>query len=90
MTGNLQETALPAPADPRGIPQAANHVIPLQAAAFGLARAKRQGPGVKTRDLVGFLLGHGARAWRASMPATRTHVCARTPDGRLAVRLKLG
>ena len=54
------------------------------------ARIKAQRPRnrVKTRELIGFLLGHGARAWRSSLPEVSSHVRAYTPGGHLAVRIR--
>jgi len=43
----------------------------------------------KTRDLVGLLLAHGSRAWRAAQP--RAHVRVHVVSGsRYAVSLNLG
>lgn len=44
----------------------------------------------RTRDLVGVLLAHGARAWRGSLPAVVVRVRVEAGPGRAAVRLALG
>lgn len=49
----------------------------------------RARPALKTRDLIAALLGIGARARRASMPKVAVRVRVHTPDGRLAVRIRL-
>jgi DNA replication and repair protein RecF len=43
----------------------------------------------KTRDLVAMLLGHGARAWRASQPEVQLHLHVITPKGAHPIRLRL-
>lgn len=43
----------------------------------------------RTRDLVGVLLAHGARAWRGSLPVATVHIRVVAGD-RAAVRLVLG
>lgn len=44
----------------------------------------------RTRDLVGLLLAHGSRAWRASLPRASVRVRVETAEGLAAVRLTLG
>jgi hypothetical protein len=46
-------------------------------------------PRLKTKDIVGYLLGHGARAWRASFPLASPRVKALMPNGNLAVKIRL-
>lgn len=67
---------------------AGNH--PLQQAAQRLGEVRDGRSRLKAKDLVGLLLCHGARAWRASQPVTYTRVKSLGPDGRPAVRLRLG
>lgn len=43
---------------------------------------------LKAKDLVGLLLCHGARAWRASQPVAHLHLRVQTPGATPAVRLK--
>jgi hypothetical protein len=57
----------------------------LRMAAVRLADTRKK-PKLKTRDLVGLLLSHGARAWRSSMPVVITRLSVKTPDGVTAVR----
>ncbi|MBK8456796.1 MAG: hypothetical protein IPL47_06550 [Phyllobacteriaceae bacterium] len=44
----------------------------------------------RTRDLVGLLLAHGSRAWRASLPQARVRLRVETAQGLAAVRLAFG
>ncbi len=57
----------------------------LRTAAMRLADTRKK-PKLKTRDLVGLLLSHGARAWRNSMPVVKIKLRVETPDGVTAVR----
>ena len=41
---------------------------PLRQAAMRLADIRRSGSRLKTKDLIGLLVSHGARAWRCSLP----------------------
>lgn len=61
----------------------------LHKAAMGLVNFRRGGSRLKTKDLVGFLLGHGARSWRLSQPAASIRVRVLTPDGKAAVKIGL-
>lgn len=60
------------------------HEAALKLAGMGLTRSQ-----TKTRDLVAMLLGHGARAWRASQPEVSLHLHVITPKGDHPVRLRL-
>jgi len=60
------------------------HEAALKLAGMGLTRSQ-----TKTRDLVAMLLGHGARAWRASQPEVRLHLHVTTPKGTHPIRLRL-
>lgn len=42
------------------------------------------------KDLVDLLLSHGARAWRASQPVSRSRIKVTGIQGRSAVRLSFG
>lgn len=55
---------------------------------MGMSEQLRSKPKIKTRDLIGYLLGHGARAWRSSLPPASPAVRAMTPSGRLAVKIR--
>ena len=57
----------------------------LRTAAMRLADTRKK-PKLKTRDLVGLLLSHGARAWRNSLPPVNVRLAVRTPEGMTAVR----
>ena len=61
----------------------------LHDAAKQLAHQRFGRPRMKTKDVVGYLLGHGARAWRASFPIANPRVKVITPDGLLAVKITL-
>lgn len=41
----------------------------------------------KTKNLIKFLLGHGSRAQRASLPRKHTRLRVKGPSGRAAVKL---
>ncbi|MDP2732967.1 MAG: hypothetical protein Q8O63_07660 [Hoeflea sp.] len=62
---------------------------PLHEAAMRLADLGFSRPRSKTKDLVGLLMCHGARAWRSSQPRTLVHLRAGTPVGRAAVKIRL-
>lgn len=62
---------------------------PLHEAAMKLAGMGLNRSHSKTRDLVAMLLGHGARAWRASQPEVSLHLHVKTPNGVHPVRLRL-
>jgi hypothetical protein len=56
----------------------------LRLAAMRLSETRKK-PRLKTRDLVGLLLSHGARAWRASQYPVQVKLSVRTPEGTRAV-----
>lgn len=60
----------------------------LHQAAKRLADLRRNGPRFKTKDLVGLLLSHGARSWRATLPVVHVRVRVQTPEGKTAVRIR--
>ena len=60
------------------------HEAAMKLAGMGLNRSQ-----TKTRDLVAMLLGHGARAWRASQPEISLHLHVKTPAGNHPIRLRL-
>ena len=62
---------------------------PLHEAAMKLAGMGLNRSHAKTRDLVAMLLGHGARAWRASQPQVQLHLHVKTPAGGHPIRLRL-
>lgn len=64
-------------------------LLPLHEAALRLAGIGLGQPKSKTRDLVAMLLGHGARAWRASQPEAELHLHVTTPHGGHAIRMRL-
>lgn len=61
---------------------------PLQQAAMRLADVREGRSRLKAKDLVGLLLSHGARAWRASQPICHSRIKAVGPCGTTAVRLR--
>lgn len=61
-------------------------VSALRQAAYRLSDVKRK-PKLKTRDLVGLLLSHSARAWRCSLPKATMRISVYSLDGSTAVRL---
>jgi hypothetical protein len=82
-TGNIPETAT------KGSQGKSAGLHPLHEAALKLAGLGLSRSQTKTRDLVAMLLGHGARAWRASQPEVRLHLHVTTPKGAHPVRLRL-
>ncbi|MDP2118302.1 MAG: hypothetical protein U1A06_12025 [Hoeflea sp.] len=62
---------------------------PLHEAAMRLADLGFTRPRSKTKDLVGLLLCHGARAWRSAQPRAFVRVKAGTPVGHAAVKIRL-
>ncbi len=61
----------------------------LHKAAMSLADFRLASARLRTKDLVGLLLSHGARAWRASQPRANVRVRAVSPGGLLAVKIRL-
>ena len=63
---------------------------PLQQAAFRLGEARDGRSRLKAKDLVGLLLSHGARAWRASQPIAYTRIRTIAPEGHTAIHMRFG
>ena len=63
---------------------------PLQQAASRLSDYRDGRSRLRAKDLVGMLLCHGARAWRASQPHTETRLVVHSASGQPAVRLVFG
>ena len=61
----------------------------LHQAAVRLADIRRGGARFKTKDLVGLLLSHGARAWRSSMPPAVVRIRVFAPGGKPAIKISL-
>ena len=81
--GNVSETPT------KGNQNKAPGLHPLHEAALKLAGLGLNRSQTKTRDLVAMLLGHGARAWRASQPEVSLHLHVVAPDGEHPVRLRI-
>lgn len=62
---------------------------PLHKAAMGLSDIRRAGARFKTKDLVGLLLSHGARSWRASLPVADIRLRVFAPEGKTSVKIRL-
>lgn len=63
---------------------------PLHEAAYRLADLGLQRKrGSRTKDLIGLLLCHGARAWRYSQPEASIHLHVSMHGGRVPVVLRL-
>ena len=69
-----------------GIPMIGMH--PLQQASRRISEFRDGRSTLKAKDLVGLLLCHGARAWRASQPVAHSKLRVRTPHGVPAIRLR--
>ena len=61
---------------------------PLKQASMRIADYREGRTTTKARDLVGLLLSHGARAWRASQPVVRSRIKVSSPSGHPAVRMR--
>ncbi|WP_188906671.1 hypothetical protein [Aureimonas endophytica] len=85
------ESEIQAQIDPRARTSIirAGTIHPLKHASTKLAEFREGRSSFKARDLVGLLLSHGARAWRASQPQTVTRLRVRSPNGVPAVRLRM-
>lgn len=69
---------------------AASSVLhPLHEAAYRLADLGLREKKSKTKDLIGLLLSHGARAWRYSQPEANIHLHVAAQGGRFPVVLRL-
>lgn len=62
------------------------HEAAMRLADIGLSRSRSRS---KTKDLIGILLCHGARAWRYSQPDARIHLHITAPTGRAPVMMRL-
>ena len=69
-----------------GTPVAGLH--PMQQASRRIGEFREGRSALKAKDLVGLLLCHGARAWRASQPVAHSRLRVRTPHGVPAIRLR--
>ena len=63
-------------------------IHPLSQVAMRLQEVRDGGSRLKARDLVGLLLSHGARAWRASQPVTTIRLRAESAPGCAVVRIR--
>ena len=61
---------------------------PLKQASMRIAELREGRTTLKAKDLVGLLLSHGARAWRASQPVVRSRIKVASPSGQPAVRIR--
>jgi hypothetical protein len=62
---------------------------PLHEAAYRLADIGLRDKRSKTKDLIGLLLSHGARAWRYSQPEASIHLHVSSQAGRFPVIMRL-
>jgi hypothetical protein len=60
------------------------HEAAMRIADIGLNRSK-----AKTRDLVGMLLTHGARAWRSGQPRMAIHLHVTAPRRGRPLRIRI-
>ncbi len=63
---------------------------PLQQAATRLTDFRDGRSRMKAKDLVGMLLCHGARAWRASQPRADMRLVVHSANGQPAIRMTFG
>lgn len=59
----------------------------LHQAAVSLSDLRNGRTAFKTKDLIGLLLGHGARARRTSLPRVSVRVRAVAPGGEFSVKV---
>lgn len=59
------------------------HEAAMRIADIGLGRSRN-----KTKDLVGMLLAHGARAWRSGQPSADIHLHVGVSERRHPVRIR--
>lgn len=85
-----QEIRTPYLADNRTAASAAAALHPMQQAASRLGDLRDGRSRLRPKDLVGLLLCHGARAWRASQPVARVRLRVDTQAGTQAVRICCG
>lgn len=88
MATNENTTGLPLPTG-RKTKATSIALHPLHEAAMRLADLGLNRSRSKTKDLVGLLLSHGARAWRYSQPPARIHLHVTSHSGRAPIYLKL-
>ncbi|MGF9567305.1 hypothetical protein [Neorhizobium sp. JUb45] len=62
---------------------------PLHEAAMRIAGLGMNRPREKTRDLVGLLLTHAARAWRYTQPEASIHLHIGSHSGRAPIHIRL-
>lgn len=62
---------------------------PLHEAAFRLADLGVNRKRSKTKDLIGLLLCHGARAWRYSQPEASIHLHVSSHAGRYPIVMRI-
>ncbi|WP_113371802.1 hypothetical protein [Rhizobium sp. SYY.PMSO] len=62
------------------------HEAAMRLADLGLSRSRSRN---KTKDLIGILLCHGARAWRYSQPEAHIHLHIKAPTGRAPIMMRL-
>ena len=60
------------------------HEAAMRIADIGLGRSRN-----RTKDLVGMLLAHGARAWRSGQPVAGIHLHVGVSEHRHPIRLRL-
>ncbi|MET0746764.1 MAG: hypothetical protein ABWY49_01105 [Rhizobium sp.] len=69
--------------------QKAYALHPLHEAAMRIADIGRGRSRSKTKDLIGVLLCHGARAWRYSQPEARIHLHVSSTNRQAPVLMRL-
>ena len=60
----------------------------LHQTAVRLADIRRGGSRLKTKDLVGLLLSHGARTWRNAQPIVTIRLHVSAPGGKPGVKIR--
>jgi hypothetical protein len=75
--------------DNSGMSPASGVLHPLHEVAYRLADLGLREKRSKTKDLIGLLLSHGARAWRYSQPEASIHLHVSSQAGRFPVIMRL-
>ncbi|MFN3320644.1 MAG: hypothetical protein ACK43M_17995 [Allorhizobium sp.] len=75
--------------DNSGLSPSSGVLHPLHEAAYRLADLGLREKRSKTKDLIGLLLSHGARAWRYSQPEASIHLHVRSQGRRFPVIMRL-
>ncbi len=86
---SMNENGFPEPGSSRKNKGSRMSLHPIHEAAMRIPDLGRGFPRSRTRDLVGLLLSHGARAWRSSQPRVKIHLYIGSERGSAPVYLRI-